>query len=295
MSYTRLIVQVADRDVDAVCEALSLLGAIAVSVQAADDEQVLEPAPGTAPLWRANAVSALFDADVDRDALMARATAHLAGWDVGTPSFAVLDDQDWSQAWRQQAVTQRFGDGLWVIPTDAPTPPSAEAVVRLDPGLAFGTGAHATTALCLEWLGANRVQGLRVLDLGCGSGILALAAAKRGAAEVLAVDHDPQALDASAENARRNAVLDRVQVSHQMPTGGVDVVLANILANTLVELAPAIAACHRAGGALVLSGLLVSQTDAVWDAYASTYEALTLNERDGWVAASAVRRRDECI
>ena len=275
---------------DAVEARLQALGAAAVSIEPDNSDDVLEPAPGAAPLWSAVKVCALFDAQAcSREALAAHAGAALAGEAVRTLTVQPLDEQDWMHAWRREAVASEFGEGLWVLPHDAPEPPRARAVVRLEPGLAFGTGGHPTTALCLAWLAEQPLQGATVLDLGCGSGVLAIAAAALGATRVVAVDNDPQALTATRENARRNAVATQIEVAASVPAMAADVVVANILANALHELEPVVADSVRRGGRAALSGILPQQTGPLSALYASHFEVEPHRERDGWALLSLLR------
>jgi ribosomal protein L11 methyltransferase len=287
----RALVRVPGELVDAVSADLEALGAASVSIEAVGEEQILEPAPGAVPMWSRARVAALFDAAAGDAALAARIHAALAPRGVEHVELSALVPGDWENAWRLGAVARDFGHGLWVLPHDAPAPPAARTVVRLDPGLAFGTGSHATTALCLEWLAPRSLVGRTVLDLGCGSGILAIAAALLGAARVVAVDNDPQALAATRDNAAANGVGDRVEVGTVIPGGGVDEVLANILANTLVELAPVLTAACNPGAGLALSGILATQCDTVWRSYASGFEQRHDVLRGEW-ALIAARRCD---
>jgi ribosomal protein L11 methyltransferase len=233
-------------------------------LQNAGTDPVLEPDPGETILWADSWIEALFALDSDVAAL--RAAMQQAG--IVASSVDFLDDEDWLNRWRQYAVEFCFGDRLWVVPRDAES--VAEPALRLDPGLAFGTGSHPTTRLCLSWLAQRQLEGLAVLDFGCGSGILALAALKLGAARVVAIDHDAQALLATRENAAYNELLDeRLIVGGRLAAGAdeFDVVVANVLANPLIELSTLLSGVLRPGGALVLSGLLAHQSQAVRAAY----------------------------
>ncbi len=288
MSWLKLDLDVGAADADSISDLLLHLGAVSVTVSAASEDAVLEPAPGTAPLWRSNRLSALLPLDADVAAIRASLAERVAD-----PRFAVefVEDQDWLARWREHAVDHCFGNRLWVVPRDTAT--AVAPVVKLDPGLAFGTGAHPTTRLCLEWLAAHDLRGLRVLDFGCGSGILALAACVLGADRVVAVDHDPQALLATRENAAYNRIT-RAQLVVQQPaelTGedGFDVIIANILANPLLELAARFMALLRPGGLLVLSGLLANQADQIVKGYSEIqFDAPT---RDGdWVRMAGAHR-----
>lgn len=256
------------------------LGAHSVSLSDAADEPMLEPGPGEQPLWNLTRVSGLFDAEVDADALRSRIFQALNAELSRRLQLEVLEDRAWERAWLERFRPMRFGARLWVCPhgQEPPGDSKREAiVVRLDPGLAFGTGTHPTTALCLNWLDRNPVDGARVIDFGCGSGILSIAAAKLGAVEVIAVDHDPQAVLATRDNAARNRVGDRIRVLHSgdletVRSPPADLVLANILSNVLIELAPRLLALTAPGGRLVLSGILADQTEAVAKAFAGAVD-----------------------
>jgi ribosomal protein L11 methyltransferase len=212
----------------------------------------------------------------------------VAGRCPSEPRVAVLEDSDWERAWRQRAEARDFGDGLWVLPGDDVAPANARAVVRLEPGLAFGTGAHPTTALCLQWLAGVPLVGRRVIDYGCGSGILAIAAAVLGAEVVWAWDHDPQALAATRRNAERNGVATRIRLEPRPPPA--EVLVANILANALDALAPRFATLVRPRGVLGLSGILPSQAPALASRYAEAFRVDAPRELDGWVLLTATRR-----
>ncbi|MEX0606686.1 MAG: 50S ribosomal protein L11 methyltransferase, partial [Halofilum sp. (in: g-proteobacteria)] len=198
----------------AIEEALTEAGAVSVTLEGADDSRIFEPAPGEVPLWDATRVVGLFEDDHAHESILAA----LAGLDdeIGAePEFEQVPDREWTRAWMDDWAPLRFGDHLWVAPEDATVDDPDGTVLRLDPGLAFGTGTHATTALCLEWLAAHDLTGLRVLDYGCGSGILAVAALRLGAAHAHAVDIDPQALEATMANAEKNGVAARVETADE--------------------------------------------------------------------------------
>ncbi len=286
MSWLKVSVSAGPADVDAVTEAFERLGAVAVSTQPQGTEPILEPAPGRQPLSPRNRVSALFDGAADVGPIEAGlAELPLA---VSAPEMETLGDADWEQAWREEAEPRRFGDGLWVVPADAPCPAGARGVVRLDPGLAFGTGRHPTTALCLEWLSGLDLCGKRVIDFGCGSGILAIAAAVLGAAEVLAWDHDSQARDATRANAAANGVAARVVVTPR-PTPA-QILVANILADALTALAPRFAELVEPGGDLGLSGILPVQAPRLTSHYASEFVMQPPREFDGWALLTGRKR-----
>jgi ribosomal protein L11 methyltransferase len=274
--------------------ALEDLGALAVTLLDAEDHPIFEPAPGETPLWPEIALSALFEPDRDRAGLVHVLTDLVPELSPEHVAFRIVEDQDWTRAWMDQFQPMRFGRRLWIYPWNI-EPPADDAdaiVVRLDPGLAFGTGTHPTTALCLEWLDALDLSGLTVIDYGCGSGVLAIAALKLGAAHVIGVDNDPQALAASRDNAERNGVADRLalQIPAEFAETPADALVANILAGPLAELAPRFAACVKASGALALSGILRGQEIELVERYATWFEALAIDAREDWIRIGGRRR-----
>jgi ribosomal protein L11 methyltransferase len=269
------------------------LGAVSVGFEDAADQPLFEPGPGEIPLWDRTRIVGLFEAGVDEAAIRA-ALDQAAEGRLGDWSAVDVEDQVWERAWLEHFRPMRFGRRLWVCPSEF-EPPEPDAVnVLLDPGLAFGTGTHPTTALCLEWLEGLDLADKTVLDYGCGSGILAVAALKLGALEAVGIDNDPQALTASAENARKNGVENRLRLglpgqAPELP-GGADVVVANILAGPLVALADDILAKLRPGGALALSGLLAEQADEVRRAYLSRIDFAPAVQREDWILLAGVKR-----
>jgi ribosomal protein L11 methyltransferase len=295
MPHLQLTIDIGTRDPQPVEDALFELGAVSVTLLDAADDPVLEPAPGQTPLWPTIVVRALFDADTDPHAL-ATALALTGGPDFPAPSFERIEDRAWEREWLKDFRPMRFGRRLWVCPGGMPAGDPQAIRIELDPGLAFGTGTHATTAMCLEWLDGlppAAVDEAAVIDYGCGSGILAIAALKLGARSVTAMDIDPQALLATAQNAERNQVADRVQATADPEAGGrpADILVANILAGPLVELAPRLARLVRPRGRLALSGLLLGQAGAVAAAYQPWFDIGLTGDRDGWGLVSG-RRRD---
>jgi ribosomal protein L11 methyltransferase len=290
MPHLQLTIDVGQREPAPYEDALFELGAVAVTLEDAADDPVLEPGPGETPLWPTVVVKALFDPDTDAAALARALAAALP--DVPPPRIEVLADRAWERVWLEDFRPMRFGRRLWVCPGGLPAGSPDAVRIELDPGLAFGTGTHPTTALCLEWLDGQELAGCSVVDYGCGSGILAVAAAKLGATHVVAVDIDPQALIATRDNAARNGVAGRVTVTGEpaLAPRCADVLLANILAGPLVDLAPRLAEALIAGGRLALSGLLPEQADAVTAAYRPWFHIETITTRDGWVLVSARRR-----
>ena len=253
-------------------DALWELGAFAVTLQDAGDEPLHEPGPGDTPLWENAVIEALLPDEVEAEqALLALAAAQI----ISSPAdaqFEALAERDWERAWMDRFEPMRFGESIWICPSHVEPDPDWQVVVRLDPGLAFGTGTHPTTALCLEWMDGVDFRDRVVIDYGCGSGVLAVAAALKDARRVFAVDHDPQALTATRDNAARNGVSERIETAlpGEFDNARADVVLANILAGPLIELAERIACLVRPGGSLVLSGILGEQADEV----ERTYEPL---------------------
>ena len=279
---------------DAVEAALLASGAQSITFLDAGDEAVLEPMVGEMRLWQDTLVRALFDAGSDAAGNLGRLAASLGPHITRSARIHGVEDRVWERVWLSDWKSMRFGTRLWVCPTSAAAPADPAAVIiRLDPGLAFGTGTHPTTALCLEALDGLDLAGKTMLDYGCGSGILAIAALKLGAAQALAVDLDPQALMASAENAARNGVAAHLQV--QVPEGALprcDCVVANILAGTLLELLPVLAGACRSGADLLLSGVLSAQADSVASAYAPQFELVQAWHRDDWCCLHARRRAE---
>ncbi|HNR92299.1 MAG TPA: 50S ribosomal protein L11 methyltransferase [Dokdonella sp.] len=281
----------------AVEAALDDVGALSITLLDADadtsnEQAILEPAVGETPLWPMIALVALFEADVDRAGLV-----HVLGELVPdiTPEqigFREVEEQDWTRAWMDRFQPMRFGERVWIYPWNIEPPSDGDAVVvRLDPGLAFGTGTHPTTALCLEWLDGADLAGRDVIDYGCGSGVLAIAAALLGARRVVAVDNDPQALSATLDNAARNGVDARIAVAApgDEDTAPADVLVANILAGPLHELAGLFAARVKPGGGLALSGILVGQDAELCTRYAEWFDDLVVTQREDWVRITARR------
>lgn len=296
MPFLQLTLDIGTTDPTPFEDALQAAGALSITLQDAADDPVLEPAPGTTPLWPSVRLSALFDADVDPERICTVLRAELPQL-AATPAFETIADRAWEREWLKDFKPMRFGRRLWVCPGEQTVDEVDEngtqrCIVRLDPGLAFGTGTHPTTALCMEWLDAASLHGKTVIDYGCGSGILAIAALKLGAAHVLAVDIDLQALAATLDNARRNDVANRltVQPATAMTGEAADVLLANILAEPLEQLASRMAALVVPSGALVLSGLLREQTHRVATAYEQWFDMAPAVVRDDWARLDGRRK-----
>lgn len=291
MPWLQLSFEVDKQQAETISALLDAAGALSVTLLDAADEPLLEPAPGEQPLWQATRVTALFPADFNHTPVLHALQSALNNPGLGY-RLEPLEDRDWSNTWRDSFHSMRFGGHLWVCPVGAALPDPDAVVISMDPGLAFGTGTHTTTAMCLEWLDAHPPRGKQVIDYGCGSGILAIAAHKLGAAAVQAVDIDPQALTAARTNATRNGINRDFDVllPEALPAGPVDLVLANILANPLVELADELAGRVRVGGRIVLTGILDEQAGAVMHAYQPGFVFSAPLRRDGWVRLDGMRR-----
>jgi ribosomal protein L11 methyltransferase len=261
------------------------LGSVSVSVTDGEDNPIFEPPPGETPLWAKVDVCGLFEESADHEQLQRRIEE--AGYKVLFTEQ--LGDRPWEREWLTRFRPTRFGHRLWVVPDGQVVEASDAVVVDLDPGLAFGTGTHATTRLCLEWLDSQMLNGKRVVDYGSGSGILGIAALRLGADEVWSVDNDPQALTATRENASKNNVGHRMNVSLpvNLDCDGADVVIANILAQPLIELSELLVALLKKDGDLLLSGILDSQQSWVESAYAELVSFVQHSHNDGWACLQA--------
>lgn len=273
-------------------DALHELGAAAVTLQDDADQPVLEPLPGETPLWQQTRVEGLFEQDADFPALLQALKQVISPETLPAYDIQDVPDQDWERAWLDNFKPMQFGHRLWIVPSAYEAEDPQAVNIRLDPGLAFGTGTHPTTALCLRWLDGADLNGKRVIDFGCGSGILAIAAAKLGASEVVGTDIDPQALQASADNARENGVENAIVL---VPAEGfsskpVDILLANILANPLKALAEQFSAYVKPGGEIVLSGILQEQAQEVLLIYQTWFKMQEPVVQDEWVMLYGVRR-----
>ena len=290
MSWIQIAVETGSEEVAMISALFETAGALSVSCQDAADELLIEPVPGSSPLWKKVRVIALFAPDIDPAGVRQQLREMLDDRQLEV-SAEDLADRDWSTTWREGFPPMCFGTRLWVCPTGAACPQDDAIVVRLDPGNAFGTGTHATTAMCLEWLDRHPPRGQTVIDYGCGSGILAIAAAKLGAAAVHAIDIDAQAVAASRDNARLNDIHSGfdVQLPADFDPPMADLVIANILANPLQELAGELAAMLRPGGTILLTGILAEQSDAVMAAYQPWIDFDEPHGRDVWVLLTGTR------
>lgn len=296
MAWLSLIVNADAHDAEALSEALLELGALSVDVHDAladtHDEQPIfgEPGEPPPPLWAHNRITALFESDAPVEALLQQAAQAAGLRQVPPHHIETLEDNDWVRITQAQFDPIRISQRLWIVPTwHTPSDPAAVNIV-LDPGMAFGTGSHPTTQLCLRWLDANIKGGESVLDYGCGSGILAIAALKLGAARAIGVDVDPQAVQASRDNALANQVAAEFHLPDSAPQLQTDVVVANILTNPLKMLAPLLAGSVRQGGQIVLSGILREQAEDVMKIYGQWFDLTPPMVEDGWVCLSGVKR-----
>lgn len=295
MAWLSLSIQTDCQHAEALADALLDAGALAASIEDADagtpDEQPQfgEPGSPSRPGWAHSRVIALLKPDSDTRQLLTTCAA-LAGLD-DFPSFTQEEvaDQDWVRLTQSQFEPIRVSERLWIVPSWHQAPDPQAIVLVLDPGMAFGTGSHPTTRLCLEWLERQVLPGMSMLDYGCGSGILAIAAARLGAGDVIGVDIDPQAVIAARNNAEENGVCARFQDSANELHGQFDLVVANILANPLKVLAPLISAHVRRGGSLALSGILFEQADELIAAYTPYLELRIVDTRDGWICLAGIK------
>ena len=292
MAWRQLHLQLKSTEIDAVSDALHELGAVAVTMVDAEDNPIFEPPLGTTPLWEQTQLTGLFDASRDLDTVLSELASRFGDGVVVQSRQDDLAEQDWERTWMDGFKPMLFGNHLWIVPSwhDAPNPDGAN--IHLDPGLAFGTGTHPTTALCLEWLDAHPPKGQLVIDYGCGSGILAIAALKLGAEQVMGIDTDPQALMASGENATKNKVDDKLELflPEAMPAAQCDLLLANILANPLTELAEKITHLVKTGGNIILSGILTEQAEELHQIYAQWFDMAPIVHKEDWVRLEGVKK-----
>jgi len=294
MSWLRVLFVVSAADAERMSDALMDAGAL--SVDAADaaagtaDEQPIFGEPGSAATpWRETRLAALFADDAPAE-LLARQACEAAGLAAPTMTLESVDDEDWVRLTQSQFAPIRISDRLWIVPTWCEPPEPGAIVLRLDPGLAFGTGSHPTTRLCLAWLDRHLTAGATVIDYGCGSGILGVAAALLGAGRVVGIDIDPQAVTASQDNALANGVTAEFHDARPVALPPADVVVANILANPLRVLAPLLIGLMKPGGRIVLSGILDGQAEAVIEAYSPAVVFDDPMREDGWICLQGVRR-----
>ncbi|MEH6492280.1 50S ribosomal protein L11 methyltransferase [Halopseudomonas sp.] len=293
MSWLQLRLAITPEQAESLEDKLLELGAVSVTFMDAEDQPIFEPDLGTTPLWSNTHLLALFEADTDGPALL----QHLQLlWQGELPQHELeqIEDQDWERSWMDNFHPMRFGERLWIVPSWHAAPEPEAVNLLLDPGLAFGTGTHPTTALCLQWLDGQQLNGKQVIDFGCGSGILAIAALLLGATHAVGTDIDVQALEASRDNAQRNHIEDQrfdLYLPENMPQQPAEVVVANILAGPLVSLAPQLASLVLPGGLIALSGILAEQTEDILAAYQDYFELDPVANQDGWIRVSGRRKQ----
>lgn len=269
------------------------LGALSLSLADAGDEPIYEPLPGDNPVWQNSVVTGMFDPGIDHEALYQRLLGALPSQLVDQVRQKSLQEQDWEEVYKQHFKPIHCSGNLWIVPSWCEPPDPGATNIRLDPGMAFGTGGHATTALCLAWLGEQDITGYSVIDYGCGSGILAIAACQLGAAVVSAVDIDPQALRASEANARTNRVDSRrmkVSLPEELQSDKVDLLMANILSGPLIAFAPRFAGLIKPGGQILLSGILKTQLADIQLAYQPWFDLDPVAVREDWARVSGMRK-----
>ena len=295
MSWIQLKLDTSPDQSSALEDLLLDCGACAVTFQDGCDQPLYEPDPGTTPLWSNLRILGLFTADADIEAIIAHMNNVIPG-SYQAHRVEIVEDKDWEREWMTHFHPMQFGKRLWVCPSWKDVPDPGAVNLMLDPGLAFGTGTHPTTALCLKWLDAQTLEDKQVIDYGCGSGILAIGALLLGAEHVLGVDTDPQALEASRDNANRNNIQDgRLHVCYpkDTPETLADVMVANILAGPLIGLAETLARLTRPKGLLALSGILLEQAEDVLEAYKPWFDMDPVTEMDDWVRLSGTRRQND--
>jgi ribosomal protein L11 methyltransferase len=290
MPFLQLTLELGTADPEPVEAALFEIGALSVTLEDAADDPILEPAPGALPLWPTVNIKAVFAGDAEQQAVLDGLREHVNS-PLPVHHFEELADRAWEREWLKDFHAMQFGERLWVCPAGQhPADPRA-VIVDLDPGLAFGTGTHATTALCLQWLDQYPLLDKNVIDYGCGSGILAIAALKLGAQRAFGIDIDPQALLASRDNAERNGVSEYLSLSlSDADLVAADLLIANILAGPLETLAPRLAALTRSDGHIVLSGVLTEQAPAVANVYRAWFDMDATVLQQGWARLSGTRR-----
>ncbi len=283
MEWLQLTLSCEQAQADAWSDALTDCGAVAITLEKGDAAAVYEVDPSHKPLWDHIQLVALFTCDTDPGSIKQQLETQI---NFANAKWQIIAEDDWVNKWHEYAKPMQFVNNLWICPSWCAIPDPNAINIILDPEMAFGTGSHPTTALCLDWVARNVQPGMQVIDYGCGSGILAIAAAKFGAKPIYAVDIDPVALDVTRVNAEKNAVdasVLHVSMPEQLPSTKVDVVLANILAKPLQDLAPTLAALLKPGGHIVLSGILAEQAASVQQHYAPWFGDFSVTQQDEWV------------
>lgn len=293
MPWLQLTLATTKNECERLEQALLQSGALSVTYCDAADQPLLEPAAGETPLWNQILMVGLYPGETDTTQLQQQLCQLLDTDKLNGLAINPLEDRDWTRAWMDDFKPMQFGQRLWICPHGFDTPEPEAVNLRLDPGLAFGTGTHPTTALCLEWLDGHTLDNLEVIDFGCGSGVLAIAALLLGARHAWATDNDPQALIATHDNAEKNCVTDRITIlpPAQLPQSPLDLLLANILAGPLTELAPQLAQRVKPGGHIILSGILREQQAALSRHYQQWFHMEPAVFRDDWVRLVGRRKQ----
>jgi len=288
MPWLQLKIHTEQRYVESISEWLMEQDCLSVTFQDAADQPLYEPPPGETPLWSNIVITGLFEAQINIDSIHRQLSEQFAD-KINASRSEILEDKDWVREWMIHYKPMRFADNLWIVPSHHSAPDQNAVNILLDPGLAFGTGTHPTTAMCLSWLAEHPPEGQTVIDYGCGSGILAIAAAKLGAKHVFAIDNDPQALTATTDNAIKNQVNERIQCGGvQMPLpvetdALADTLVANILAGPLIELAEHFSKIIRPGGNITLSGILQEQAESVRASYQPWFSMEYTVQQEDWI------------
>jgi ribosomal protein L11 methyltransferase len=283
MAWLQLETDLGNTEADSIERLLEELGALAITLKDAGDHPLLEPAPGETPIWPTIILTALFPEDISEASLVKALGTQFSPENL---QFSRIEDQNWQANFEHDLQPRRFGRRLWVTPDNNESLPADSVAITLTPGLAFGSGEHPTTAMCLNWLDGLNLQGTRVLDFGCGSGILGLAAAALGAKIVLMTDNDPQALTAAADNAGKNELQERVHIELAAKIEDsvrYDILLANILSGTLIELGPNLDGLMRPGARMAITGILAEQAEEVCAAWSGWADMTVGDQIDGWV------------
>ena len=294
--WLQLICQTARDTESLVSEAAENMGAASITLSDAGDSPVLEPLPNETPLWDDIVVTILFREEEKFliDSLQQQLEENKTDWKISNIHQEELEEQQWERVWMDDFHPMKFGDNLWIYPSWSEIPDDDSVKIKLDPGLAFGTGTHPTTALCMEWLDQNHPKNLTVVDYGCGSGILAIAAIKLGAKHVLATDIDPQALVATQDNNLKNDIsdglIDCCLPEHMPESVKVDLMLANILCGPLIELSETLCSMTKGGGHIVLSGIIEEQKELLNEEYSKYCNDIKFATIEGWVRMTAIVR-----
>jgi len=293
MSWWQLTIECTQQEIDTTEDILLSVGALSLTLGDAQDEPIYEPPPGETPFWSHTTITGLFEQSKNIEALFDDLVRLLPAHQVASIRKHELQDQQWERAFLDQFQPIQFGENLWVCPSWRQPPDPQACNIILDPGIAFGTGSHPTTALCLKYLAQHPPRDKSVLDFGCGSGILAIAAFQLGARSVRCTDIDPQALQATTQNAQRNQIDPQdlhITLPDAMDTAAVDYLIANILSGPLLELEAQLAALTRPGGQLVLSGILPQQAEQVALAYAPDFELDAITTENEWCRISGIKK-----